>query len=652
MKYSLADLTIDTGRQLVSRGANPIPLPKLSFDLFLALVRAAPNLVSLDELMGLVWPGVIVSPETVSQRVKLLRDALDDDPRAPRYIGGLRGRGYQIVAAVNEVVAGGELPAASVPEEIAAPSTRDSSATQDGVALEATPAHQQSISHAASPRGGVWRIAGPGLAVTLLLAALAVWAVRERRQTVASGIPNGKMMLAVLPFQNLSNDPQQEYLSDGLTEETIADLGELNPERLGVIARTSAMLYKHADKTITEIGRELGADYILEGSIRREGQTIRVTAQLIRVKDQSHLWAHNYQRELTGLLALQSELGTAIAQQVQVKLVPKYANSTTEKYVPQSDAYDLYLQGLYYLNKRTPNDIQKSIDYFGRSIQKDQSFALAYAALASAYLTAGVNASQIVEPYPKALAAASRALELDDGLADAHAVLGAEKAAFEYNWTEAEVQLRRAVALSPNFAYAHFVLSLYYLTPQGQSAEAIAEMKKALELDPLSPTYNTTLGFTYYQAHQYEKALEQYNWTLRLRPDFYITHGQLARLYAQLEQYPNAITEITKFRVLVETRPNNEIAADNLALKKAFAAEGGRGFWREIQAQQARDVPPIPESQIDAGLGETDMALESLRLDYERRAFFIIFINVDPPFAALRSDPRFIGLVKQMGLIP
>jgi tetratricopeptide (TPR) repeat protein len=193
---------------------------------------------------------------------------------------------------------------------------------------------------------------------------------------------------------------------------------------------------------------------------------------------------------------------------------------------------------------------------------------------------------------------------------------------------------------------------LYYLTPQGQSAEAIAEMKKALELDPLSPTYNTTLGFTYYQAHQYEKALEQYNWTLRLRPDFYITHGQLARLYAQLEQYPNAITEITKFRVLVETRPNNEIAADNLALKKAFAAEGGRGFWREIQAQQARDVPPIPESQIDAGLGETDMALESLRLDYERRAFFIIFINVDPPFAALRSDPRFIGLVKQMGLIP
>jgi TolB-like protein len=232
-------------------------------------------------------------------------------------------------------------------------------------------------------------------------------------------------MLAVLPFANLSDDPEQEYFSDGLTEETITDLGELNPERLGVIARTSAAAYKHTSKTIAQIGRELGVDYILEGSVRREGGVARISAQLIRVKDQVHLWAHNYDREAGGLLALQNELGRAIAQQVQVKLAPPYGVRSVNQYAPNPDAYELYLKGRFYLNQRTYAEIDKSTEYFQRAVEKDPGFALGYAGLADSYLANAIRSPQDFEP--KAKAAASRALELDDELAEAHAALGAEK---------------------------------------------------------------------------------------------------------------------------------------------------------------------------------------------------------------------------------
>src|ERR1700691_2504655 len=236
-------------------------------------------------------------------------------------------------------------------------------------------------------------------------------------------------MLAVLPFANLSNDPEQEYFSDGLTEETITDLGELNPEQLGVIARTSATTYRHTDKTIAQIGRELGVDYILEGSVRREGGVARVSAQLIRVKDQVHLWAHTYDREIGGLLALQNELGRAIAQQVQVKLAPPNGVRSVSKYAPNPDAYELYLKGLFYLNQRTFQAIDKSTEYFQRSTEKDPGFALGYAGLANAFVANAIRSPQ--EFYPKAKAAASRALEIDEDLPEAHAALGAEKADFE-----------------------------------------------------------------------------------------------------------------------------------------------------------------------------------------------------------------------------
>ena len=473
-----------------------------------------------------------------------------------------------------------------------------------------------------------------------------------RKPVAAIQRSNGRVMLAVLPFQNLSNDPEQDYLSDGLTEETIADLGELNPQRLGVIARTSAMAYKHTAKTVATIGHELNADYLLEGSIRREGQSVRVTAQLIRVSDQSPLWTHNYDREFTGLLAMHKELGGAIAQQVRVNLAPNYANQPAAKYVPNAEAYELYLQGLFYLNMRTADSIRKSIEYFKRSADKDTGFALAYAGQASAYISYTVFSPQ--ESYPKAAAAALRALELDDGLAEAHAALGAEKALFEFDWAAAETQLNRAIELNPNSAYAHFIFSLYYLTPRAQSQQSILEMKKVLKLDPLSPIYNTVLGLTYYFARQYDQALEQYGKTLKLYPDFFVAHAQLAWLYAQLGDFPNAITQITKTRLL-EGGSAQKVAADELAFRKAFKNRGAEGFWQAVRGAiqpGTFDVEVFFAPQIFARLGDTDIALDTLQRSYEQRVFFANFIKVDPAYDSLRSDPRFANLVQRMGLAP
>lgn len=650
------------------RDGTVIALTSRAFDLLLMLVEHGNEVVSKDDLIKTVWPDTIVVEANLSQQISMVRKALSASaPQDHRYIVTHPGRGYSfaepvsIVSQVSKealrkenapVVADTEKWQAGVD---AAPSIREPSTADTG----RTPMTDSTSSLPSADSGRIgrsWRAVAALVAVILTVTAIALAILRTqdaKQRGVATDVNPKRTMLAILPFQNLSNDPSQEFLSDGLTEETIADLGELSPERLGVIARTSAMTYKHSNKTVAEIGRELSADYLLESSVRREGQMVRVSAQLIRVSDQSHLWAHTYDREVTGLLALQKELGSAIAQQMRVNLAPNYAHQTAPIFVPNSEAYELYLQGLFYWNKRSGDAIRKSIEYFKRSTEKDPGFALAYAGLARAHLSYSIFSP--ADAFPKAAAAASRALDLDDGVADAHAVLGAEKAAFEFDWPAARVQMKRAIELNPNSAYAHFVFSLYYLTPRGESTEAIAEMKKVLELDPLSPTYNTNLAFSYYFARDYEQSLAQYKRTLHDYPDFLVAHGQLVWLYAQRDDYPSAITELTKTRLL-EGQPPQTIATDELALRKAFADRGKQGFWGAMRATITSAEYEAAEDffspQVYARLGDVDNAVATLQRCYEQRVFFTIFIKVDPAYDSLRSDPRFLNLVRRMGLHP
>jgi TolB-like protein/DNA-binding winged helix-turn-helix (wHTH) protein len=491
--YEFGSFKIDAARRLLLRDGAPVVLTAKAFDLLLLLVERGGEVVSKDELMQILWPSTVVIEANLTQQVAMVRKALGE--AGHRYVMTHPGRGYSLAEPVH-VISVPDAHDRAEPEP--APLLQDRRGRLDDEAVAAT-AEQR------TPAGGVhserWlpRWARVALPPILGVIAVLVWVWLRHPPSPppsASRGPSHPSMLAVLPFQNLSNDPEQEYVSDGLTEETIADLGELSPQRLGVIARTSAMTYKHSSKSVTQIGNELGADYLLEGSVRREGALVRVTAQLIRVKDQSHLWAHSYDRGLIGLLALQKEMGRAIAQQVRVQLATAYTDSAAGNYVPNSEAYELYLQGLAHIAKRTSEEILRGIDCFERASAKDSSFALAYAELASAHIAYAVFDPE--KSYPAAAAAATRALDLDDGLAEAHAALGAEKAGFEYDWPGARIELERATELNPNSAEAHFRLSLSYLTPLGNSSDAIVQMRKALELDPLSPIYNTVTGLTYY----------------------------------------------------------------------------------------------------------------------------------------------------------
>jgi TolB-like protein/DNA-binding winged helix-turn-helix (wHTH) protein len=629
------DLELDRISYELRRASRAVKLERIPLDILLLLVERRGQLVTREDIIGKIWGKDVFldTDSSINGAIRKIRQALKDDPENPVFVQTVTGKGYRFIAAVTEN---------EVPAQEGGGKKLESSNTiaQERSALLAT-GQERRVALTSWP----WVASLAVLLVVVLAAGIYGLRLRARSQPASEH----RVMLAVLPFANLSNDPEQEYFSDGLTEETITDLGELNPERLGVIARTSAAAYKHTNKTIAQIGRELGVDYILEGSVRREGGSARVTAQLIRVKDQVHLWAHNYDRETGGLLALQNELGRAIAQQVQVRLTTLYGVRLVNKYAPNPEAYELYLKGRFYLRQRTFDAMDKSVEYFQRSIEKDPGFALAYAGLADSYLARATGSPQ--EFDPKAKAAASRALELDDDLAEAHAALGAEKADFEYDWQGAEQEFKRALALDPNDADAHYRYAWTYLTPLGKSDQAISEMKRALELDPFSRMDNTVFGLTYFYARKYDQAEEQFKKAIELNPDFFVTYYHFAWLYSQMGRYPNAISEFTKGRLLSEDDGVVKSAASSdVALKKAFAEKGATGFWQQLL--KSREIGEFDTPQVYARLGDKERALRGLERNYEERATLGTLLNVDPAFDSLHSDQRFEDLVRRMGLTP
>ena len=627
------ELELDRSAYELRRSGRSLKLERIPMELLLLLVERRGELVTRESIIERIWGKDVFldTDSSINAAIRKIRQALKDDPERPLFVQTITGKGYRFVAPVENY----DLRPLDK-KKVELEKTSRSEETPQG----------SSPSQVASRRSS-WVLPLVGVMVLILAGGAYFLRSRARSKTAYS---QERVMLAVLPFANLSNDPEQEYFTDGLTEETITDLGELNPQRLGVIARTSAMAYKNTNKTVNQIGHELGADYVLEGSVRREGGTARITAQLIRVSDQSHIWAHNYEREVGGILALQNELGRAIAQQIQVKLTPLHSGEASNRNTTNPDAYDLYLKGRFYLGKRTDDGIEKGIEYFKQSIEKDPGFALGYAGLADSYLALTISSPQ--DFFPMARAAASRALELDEGLAEAHAALGAEKAGFEYDWAGAEQEFKRAIELNANCADAHFYYSWYLLTPLGRSGEAIAEMKRALELDPLSGIYNTVLGLSYYYARQYDQALQQFNKTLTLDPDFFIAPFHLAWLYSQLGQYPEAITELTKGRLL-RGDDHAKVAADEMALRKAVAAQGAAGFWHEIRKWNEGDYPNVGEFDVPqayARLGEKEQAMVSLERNFEKRAPLVTLLKVDPALDTLHSDPRFEDLLRRMNL--
>jgi TolB-like protein/tetratricopeptide (TPR) repeat protein len=463
--------------------------------------------------------------------------------------------------------------------------------------------------------------------------------------------PFKRAMLAVLPFENLSPAPGQDYFSDGLTEETICYLGRVNPREMGVIARTSSMAYKGTRKNIGQIGRELGVDFVLESSVRREGEQLRVTSQLIRVRDQTHLWASSFDCGATGFLGVQREIGIAIAEQVRAKLTPQAGGFTHFGF--SMDAYDVYLRGRYHWNQLTPPAIRRAIACFEQVVALEPDYALAWSGLADCYSMSPITCDeQASELLPKALAAARRAVELRPDLAEAHSSLGTVKVWMEWDWPGAEAALRRALELNPSYVQAH----RYYaclLSHTGRHDEAASAMDSARALDPLSPIMHALSGHLRWHARDYKGALAHLRNAEAISASHWIVHTFLGRVHEctgwledSLNEYQKAFdlsgggnTEPIAFRARVQALTGNRTAAEQAI-----------GALAELSKHKY--VPPYNIAMIYAGLGDTEGALHWLEKGLESRDVRLVFLQADPRWDPIRQEPRFQTLSRRLNLLP
>jgi TolB-like protein/tetratricopeptide (TPR) repeat protein len=489
---------------------------------------------------------------------------------------------------------------------------------------------------------------GRVLGAVAVVAALACLGYVGWRRAAEEAAPPGRIMLAVIPFDDLSGDEQQEYFSDGLTEEMLTELSRLQPERLGVIARTSVMQYKHTHKTAQQIGRELGVAYLLEGSVRREGERVRIGAQLIRTSDQTHLWAKSYDGALSDILTLQAEVAREIAREIELKLTPAQQVRLGGRRAVNPEAYRLYLQGRHHVNNRTSEGFRKGIRYLEEAIEKDPSHAHAYAELAAIY--AMLPFYGVLPPaqcYPRANELATRALEIDAGLAEAHAVLAALLERWRWDWRGAEREFRRSIELNPNYATAHHWYGLF-LERMGRLEEGRSEMARALDLDPASLIVNKNVGDPDYFAGSFDRAIEQYQKTLDLDPDFYQARLFLGHALEQKGQIQAAIAEYEKARQ-VDGDPAI-LAALAHAHARAGDVENARAIVENLR-HSARYVSPYHFAIVFVGLRQPEQAFESLEKAYAERSERLMYVRIDPQLRPLRSDPRYRDLIRRMGLL-
>jgi TolB-like protein/Flp pilus assembly protein TadD len=457
-----------------------------------------------------------------------------------------------------------------------------------------------------------------------------------------------RIMLAVLPFENLSGDAAQEYFSDGLTEETIMRFGKMSPESLGVIARTSSMAYKRTDKTVLQIGQELGVHYVLEGSVRRQAERVRVTAQLIRVHDQVQLWAQNFDCPSQNVLDIHSEVGAAIAEQVKLELTPEEKLRLRSGQNVEQEAHDFYLRGRFHWAKSTYPEMQKAAEYFRKATQRDLGYALAFSGLADTLMILPINSD--VPPksiFPEAKAAIATALELDPESAEAHNSDATSKFWFDWDFSGAEAAARRAIRLNPSYSLAYLYLA-HVLSNTARHEEALVVIRKARMLDPFSLITNAMYGQFLYQAGEVENSIEQFAANIEMESRFWVTHICLAKAYARQGRYDEALASCDRAR---EFSGGNSEAVSLAGYVHAVSGERGKakGKLQELVEQKAKAyVPPYNLALVCAGLGETEAAIEYLQEAFEDRDVRMTFL-LDYKWDKMRSNERFQHLALRAG---
>lgn len=639
--YEFDDFRLDAQNRVLWREVEPVPLTPKAFEMLSVMVQNRGKVVTKGELMHAVWPDTFVEESNLTQTVFMLRKALGETSEK-RYILTVPGRGYRFAPEVNEVPQNGHLGAV-------APSASSGPATESG----APPATQSDRGW--SKKSSVVLAASVGM----VLLAVSVGYVRWSAPRNPAHQLHERPMLAVLPFENLTGDAGQEYFSDGMTEEIISQLSNLDPQHLGVIARTSVMHYKKGQPPLDQIGRELGVQYVLEGSVRRDSNEVRITAQLIQMKDQTHLWARQYDRELKGLLVVQGEIAQQIAEEIQSALGDKRkrkdkddkqtAATRQSALSPQAlDAYDLYLKGQYFWNKRTPESLPKGIEYFQQAIDKDPTYARAYAGLADCYaLITGYDPSVPAnEAMPKARAAAARAVELDEGLAEAHTALALVAQDFDWDWPTAEREYQRAIELNPNYATAHHWYG-EYLGLMGRFDEAFREFERARQLDPLSLIIATDNAVTLLYSRQYDRAISQFRAVQEMDPDFPHAHMVIVA-YVQKGLYADALAHIETWQRIDDSPWSWSMLAYVYGRSgQSLQARGALERLRQWNRRKHLSAGTIFLAY--AGMGNKDEAFAWLNQAIAEHSVDLS-LKVNPVYDPLRGDPRFHELMRQVRL--
>jgi serine/threonine-protein kinase len=491
---------------------------------------------------------------------------------------------------------------------------------------------------------GISRHKRAALAALLVVAGIAAASWYYLRSQNSKGAIHS---IAVLPFTNVSKDTDMEYLSDGISESLINSLSQL--PNIKVIARSSSFRYKAKEVDLQEVAKALGVDTILTGEVTQRGENLSISVELVHASDKTQMWGEHYDRKMSDFLAVQREITSEIVEKLKLKVSGEERRSA-KHYTESNEAYQLYLKGRFYWNKRTAEALQKSIEYFNQAIEKDTGFALAYAGLADSYVVPA-NRLPPREAMPKAKAAAMRALELDETLAEAHVSLARVLAAYDWDWTSAEREYKRAIELNPRYATAH---QWYggYLSVMGRSDEAIAERKRAQELDPLSLVINFELGLAFYYGRDYDQAIEQFQKTLELDQNFFPAHNFLSAAYEQKGMYSEAIAE---FKDAIPLKGGGEPSLSKAGLGHVYAVSDKKREAQTIldelkQLSGQEYVPATSIALIYAGLDEKDQAFAWLDTGYEQHAFQMQWIGIDPRWDNLRSDPRFKDLLQRIGL--
>jgi len=624
--YEFGPFRLDPLKRRLMRDGEPVRLTPKALELLLVLIEAGGRTVEKDELLEKVWAGTIVEENNLNQNITALRKSLGDSRQDSQYIATIPGIGYRFVAEVRSV-------------DDVAPQRHKEGHKEEPPLVPVAETNAGKTS-----RGRFLRYAVV-IVFPLIVAVLAyAWYTRKKPT------PPAVTSIMVLPLENLTNDPEQEYFADGMTDALIGEVAKIGG--LHVISRTSSMHYKKTKKSLAEIAREIKVDVVVEGTVQRSGDRVVIRAQLIHAPTDRHLWVRDYEREMRDVLNLQSEIAQNIAREVQINLTPAEQLRLTSRHPVRPKAFDDYLQGRYlYWNRRTPDNLNKAIEHFQNAIKEDPNFALAQIGLADAYNALGsvmFGSLPPMEARRRAEEAATKALALDADLAEAYSVLGYVKH-YNWNWTGAEQDFKRAIELNQNYANAH---NFYagYLMGTGRINESIAAADRARELDPFSLAISAQRGFLLENARRYDEAIAQLRNVIEMDPNHYQAYWILGHTYAANKQFDEAIAASQKAVDLSGRAPG---ALGMLGLAYGLAnrkAEANKVLDELLKLNETRYVTPAALVNLYIGLGDKDKAFEWLEKAFQERSNYVAYLKVFPIADPLRSDPRYADLLRRVGL--